>query len=103
MRGKNRLKRQKLDIGLYNRVNPSEKPIIISDIVLHDYEEDTPIDLSSISLPAGFELGAVYLNEGGYAVAKVRFDQASRDWFTSNLEKVADPLTRASIWRQLWL
>ncbi len=103
MRGKNRLKIQKLDIGLYNRSNPSEKPVIIKNIILRDYDQDTPIDLSLVSLPAGFVLGAVYLNEGGYAVAKLRFDSDSLNWFTSNLEKVADPLTRASIWRQLWL
>ena len=43
------------------------------------------MDLSSQEIPAEFEFGAVYLNENDYALAKVRFDQTSLDWFSSNL------------------
>ena len=88
-----------MDISLYGRNDQTRKPIILKDIVICDYNELTTVDLSSQKIPAEFEFGAVYLNENGYALAKVRFDQTSLDWFSSNLESVEEPLTRASIWR----
>jgi hypothetical protein len=41
--------------------------------------------LSGSVLPEDFEVGAVYLNEGDWAVAKVRFDEVSLDWILNNL------------------
>ena len=33
----------------------------------------------------------------------MRFDPKSIDWFTENLHKVSDSLTRATVWRYFWL
>lgn len=54
-------------------------------------------------IPADFTFGAVYVNHGDHAYAKVRFDPQSMAWFTENLGAVRDPLTRACIWRYFWI
>ena len=48
MRGQNRLKTQKLDIGLYSREKPGESPIIIRDVVVKDYDPITDVDLNCL-------------------------------------------------------
>ena len=60
VRGKNRLRLQKLNVGLYGANDTSGNPHVISDVVISGTEEVTEVDISS--LPQGFELGAVYLN-----------------------------------------
>jgi len=74
-----------LDVSLYGRNDQTRKPIILKDIIICDYNEFTTVDLSGYEIPQEFEFGAVYLNENDYALAKVRFDQTSLDWFSSNL------------------
>lgn len=94
LRGKNRLRKQRLDIALY------DKDGNLKVIENHDLSESK--ETTEIPLPVDFEVAAVYVNHGNHAYAKVRFDQASIDWFTANLSKVKTAGTRASIWRYFW-
>lgn len=100
-RGRNRLKVQSVDIGLYNEENPLAAPLLLKDVTINDHEPYTEVDIKHI--PSGFRFGAAYVNEGDHAVAKVRFDSNSLQWFGRNLGQVADPLTRAAVWRHFWL
>lgn len=100
MRGKNRLRLQKLNIGLYEAGDPSGNPTVIRDIVISEIDEMNVVDISG--LPGDFQFGAVFLNQDEHAYAKVRFDPQSIDWLTENLGRIGDPLTRAAIWRYFW-
>jgi hypothetical protein len=48
-------------------------------------------------------LGAVNVNHDEHAYCKVRFDSNSVEWFKDNLHQVSHALTRAAIWRYLWI
>ena len=52
--------------------------------------------------PEDFRFGAVYINQDDHAYANVRFDRQSTQWFTKNISKVDDNVTRAAIWRYFW-
>jgi len=105
LRGKNRLRLQRLDIGLYGAVNSDESspvvPFVIKDVVVSATDELTVVDLSS--LPAEYRFGAIAINNGEHAYGKVRFDEKSIDWLTQNLHRLEDPLTRATVWRYFWM
>lgn len=100
LRGKNRLRLQKLNVGIYEAGDPTGAPVIIKDIIIGSHDEITEVDISSI--PSDFQFGAIYVNQDDHAYAKVRFDSQSIDWFTQNLSKVNNPLTRGAIWRYFW-
>lgn len=94
LRGKNRLRKQRLDIALYDQ---DGKLHVIKDHFLSEINEMTEVDMSSV--PADFKFAAVYINHGNHGYAKVRFDQNSVQWFTDNLStKVDSAPTRSSIW-----
>jgi len=102
LRGKNRLRLQKLNVGVFAAgEGASPEPFVIEDVVISPTEECTTVDLSK--LPAEYKFGAVTLNLNEHAYAKVRFDAQSIDWLTENLHTVADPLTRAAVWRYFWM
>ena len=69
LRGKNRLRKQKIDIALYNSAG---KIHIIKNHVVSEKEPVTVVDMSSV--PADFNFIAIYLNSGSHAYAKLRFD-----------------------------
>lgn len=71
-RGKNRLRLQKLNVGLYEAGDPSGAPLVIKDVVVGANDELTSVDIST--MPGDFQFGAVFLNQGEHAYAKVRFD-----------------------------
>jgi len=74
---------------------------VISNVVISDKDELTDVDISS--LPPDFKFGAIFVNKNEHAYAKVRFDAQSIDWFTDNLHRVSDAVTRAAIWRYFWM
>ena len=41
-------------------------------------------------------------NGGGIAYGEIHLDQASREWLSARLFRIADPLTRGSAWLALW-
>ena len=67
-RGKNRLRKQKLSVGLYNE---SLKCHVIKDIVLSDKEELNPVDIGGFCS----SVKAIVVNHGDHAYAKIRYDQ----------------------------
>lgn len=97
LRGKNRLRKQRLDVALYDEAGAIH---VIKDHFLSESEESTTVDLASV--PSDFKIAAVYINHGNHAYAKVRFDEASIQWYTKNLSSVKDAASRASIWRYFW-
>ena len=101
LRGKNRLRLQKLNVGIYEAGSASGAPVVIRDVIISQTEEITEVDISS--LPQDFQFGAVYLNQDDHAYAKVRFDDQSIDWFTQNLNSIDDALTRGAIWHYFWM
>lgn len=104
LRGKNRLRLQRMDVGLYAAVDSSASsavaPYVIKNVVVSATEELTVVDLSS--LPADFCFGAIAINNDEHAYGKVRFDAESIDWLTENLHRIEDPLTRSTVWRYFW-
>lgn len=98
LRGKNRLRKQRLDISLFDQEGQIH---VIKNHVLSEKDDVTVVDMSTV--PAGFKFVAVYLNHGSHAYTKVRFDQSSIGWFIKNLSSVESAVTRASIWRYLWM
>ena len=80
-------------MGFYDAEDPSRPPIILSNVLISDFDDLTEVDISS--LPKGFKLGAVYLNQNNHMYANVDFDQYSINWFKQNLQYVQDAETRA--------
>ena len=101
LKGKNRLRLQKLNVSIYEAGAGGGAPVVIKGVVVSDKEELTQVDISE--LPGDFQFGAVFVNEGEHAYAKVRFDSLSVDWFTDNLSTVADVVTRAAVHRYFWM
>ena len=96
----NRLRLQKLDVSIFDAAGGGD-PVVVKGVVVGDKNELTDIDISQ--LPGDFQYGAVFVNDGEHAYAKVRFDSQSVDWFTQNLSTVKDAVTRAAIHRYFWM
>ena len=101
LKGKNRLRLQRLNVSIYEAGSGGGAPVVISGVVIGDKEELTSVDISG--LPQDFQYGAVFVNEGEHAYAKVRFDPQSVAWFTDNLHTVGDALTRTAVWHYFWM
>lgn len=87
LRGQNRLRKQKLNVGLYEEAfAKGDSPFVIENVVISETEELTDIDISK--LPSDFVLGAINVNQDEHAYCKVRFDKKSVLWFTENLHLV---------------
>ena len=95
LKGKNRLRLQKLNVSIYEAGDGGGDPVVIRGVVISGKQELTEVDLSA--LPEDFQFGAVFVNEGEHAYAKVRFDPQSIDWFTEHLSTVKDAETRSAI------
>lgn len=100
VRGKNRLRQQKLSVAVYNAEDLGQAPFVIDGVLTSATESVTSVDISG--LPQGFKFGAVNVNHGEHGYGTVRFDPQSVDWFTENLHTVGDALTRAAVWRYFW-
>ena len=99
-RGKNRLRLQKLNIALYPSPDSGDQnPINIDDIVISATQELN--DVSLATLPENFKCGAIFVNQGEHAYAKVRFDKDSIDWITDHFMKIENAEDRGAIWRHL--
>ena len=47
LRGKNRLRLQKLNVGIYS-VDPTRSPIVIKDVIIGDHDQITDVDIREI-------------------------------------------------------
>ena len=102
LRGQNRLRKHKLNIAIYEKgFTAGDEPFVLENIVVSDSEEITEVDTGK--LPGDFVFGAINVNHGEHAYCKVRYDAGSVDWFKENLHQVSHSLTRAAVWRNLWI
>ena len=83
LKGKNKLRMQKLNVAIFEAGASGGDPVLIKEVVIGEKEELTEVDISS--LPSDFQYGAVFVNEGEHAYAKVRFDQQSFSRLTGSL------------------
>jgi len=87
LRGKNRLRLHKLNVGLYPAESQLDRePIFLTGKVITANQDTTEIALDEV--PDDFECGAIFLNAGEHAYVKVRFDTDSIDWITKNLNRM---------------
>ncbi len=95
LRGKNRLRKQKIDIALFDA---NFEQIVIKDIMISEKDplNDVPITFNQ-------PVSALVINVNDHGYCKVRFDDKSLEAFVQNLQNFKDPVTRGMIWRQLWL
>ena len=94
LRGKNVLRKQKLNVAFYDN---EFKPQIIKDIVISDKEAFTSVDFDFKG-----PVQAIVINFDEHAYTKVKFDQKTIDNLERNLYKIEDALSRSMVWHQLW-
>ena len=73
-------------------------PIIIKDVLIS--EKDA---INNVAITFDKPVTAIVVNVNDHGYCKVRYDPKTLDSFVHNLQRIADPVTRAQIWRQLWL
>ena len=95
LRGKNRLRKQKIDLAVYDE---HFHPHVVKDILIS--EKDA---LNDVALHFDKPVTAIIINVNDHGYAKVRYDQKTLDAFVNNLQRIEDSVTRAQVWRQLWL
>jgi aminopeptidase N len=95
LRGKNRLRKQKIDVALYDE---HFQPFIIKDILLSDKDP-----LNEVKFAFDKPVSAVIINVNDHGYCKVRYDPKTQESFVNSLQRIQDPVTRAQVWRQLWL
>lgn len=89
------LRRQKIDVAVYDE---NFHPHVVKDVMISNKEA-----LTDIVVPFNGKVTAINVNENDHAYAKTRFNQRTLDNFVSSLYKIQDPVTRGSVWRNLWL
>ena len=77
MRGKNRLRLQKINVGIFwtSGEQASGNPSVLENIVISEVDAVTEVDISGLPQGQdGLKFGAVFLNQDDHAYAKVLFD-----------------------------
>ena len=87
LRGKNRLRKQKIDLAVYDE---HLHPHVVKDILIS--EKDA---LNDVILNFDKPVSAVIINVNDHGYAKVRYDQKTLDTFVNNLQRIEDAVTRA--------
>ncbi len=87
LRGKNRLRKQKIDVAVYNQ---HFEAIVTKDILISEKEP-----LNAVPLTFDQPVTAVIINVNDHGYCKVRYDPKTLDSFVNNLQRIADPVTRA--------
>jgi len=95
LRGKNRLRKQKLHIALYH--GDDSEPHIIKDVIISDREE-----LNKIEVDFKGPVKAILHNFEDHAYALTRYDERTLDFIINDLYKVKSELERVVIWTQMW-
>jgi ERAP1-like C-terminal domain len=70
----------------------------VKDLLLSDKDA-----LNEVALQFNQPVSAIIINVNDHGYCKVRYDQKTLDSFVSSLQRIQDPVTRAQVWRQLWL
>lgn len=74
------------------------EPVIVKDVIISEKEA-----LNNVAVTFDQPVTAIVVNVNDHGYCKVRYDAKTLDSFVHNLQRIADPVTRAQIWRQLWL
>lgn len=91
LRGKNVLRKQKLNVAFYDN---DFKAHVIRDIVISDKNA-----LNQVEFEFKGPVSAIIINFDEHAYTKVRFDQRTLDSLENNLSKIDDFLARSMVWR----
>ena len=94
LRGKNRLRRHKADVAVYDE---ELNVYYIKDVMVDEKQEINPLEI-----PFGGKVSAIVVNVNDHAYAKLRFDERTLATFVTSLYKIQDPVTRGQVWRSLW-
>ena len=102
MRGQNQLRRHKIDVAIIDQDAKIHK---LEGVILKEVEE-TKIDLIHCKggdVVMGLKVAAVIPNFTAFGFMKVQYDQKTLDWLEDNLHRIDNALTRALVWRNVWL
>jgi len=91
LRGKNILRKHKIDIAIYDK---DLKAHIMTDIVLSEKTELTPVEVSFVG-----PVKAIIVNHHDHSYAKIRYDEKTLATLTREMYNIDDYLTRAVCWR----
>ena len=91
LRGKNILRRQKIDVALYDE---HYQPHLIKNVMIN---EKSP--LNDVPLNFTGTVTSVVINANDHGYAKVRYDEKSLGNFVNYLQRIQDSVTRAQVWR----
>lgn len=86
LRGKNRLRKQKIDIAVYDE---HFQPFILKDLIISDKDS-----LNDVPLAFDKPVHAIIINVNDHGYCKVRYDQKTLDSFVNSLQRIEDPVTR---------
>ena len=95
LRGKNILRKHKLDLCFYDE---NLQQHIMENLVTSDKNELTPVEVEFKG-----PVKAIIVNHHDHTFAKIRYDEKTLATLTTEMYKIDDYLTRAILWRQLWL
>lgn len=95
LRGKNRLRKQKLNVGFYDQ---DMKLHEIKGIVISDKEALNPVNFDYKG-----PVRAIIINHDDHGYAKVRYDEKTLGNLEEALPLIEMVETRSQVWRQLWL
>jgi aminopeptidase N len=87
LRGKNRLRKQKIDVAVFDA---HFEPQFVKDILLSDKDA-----LNDVALQFNQPVSAVIINVNDHGYCKVRYDPKTLDSFVTSLQRIQDPVTRA--------
>ena len=87
LRGKNRLRKQKIDVAVYDE---HYQPFVIKDIMISDKDP-----INDIELAFDKQVTAVIPNVNDHGYLKVRYDEKTLASFVHSLQRIQDSLTRA--------
>jgi len=80
LRGKNRLRKQKIDVAVFDQ---HFEPHFVKDILLSDKDA-----LNDVALTFAGPVSAIIVNVNDHGYCKVRYDQKTLDSFVSSLQRI---------------
>ena len=80
MRGKNRLRKQKIDLAVFDA---NFEPHFVKDIMISDKDA-----LNNVVLGFGGPVHAIVINVNDHGYCKVRYDPKTLESFVNNLQRI---------------
>lgn len=95
LRGKNRLRMQKVKIALFHG---EDLQAHVVDVLISDKEE-----MNKVIVDFDGPVRAIFTNYEDHAYALTRYDERTLDFIINNLSLVKTDLERAVVWQQMWI